>query len=81
MVASRSAKGTTRTRTRKKFMSIKSIPEQIKSWRQAKGLSQPEAAKKLNCPVGTLQGWEQGRFEPNAMAINALILQKVIEKP
>ena len=40
-------------------------------------LSQPEFAKLLGVPVGTIRDWEQGRKQPGSAAITLL---KVAEK-
>ncbi|MDR0234488.1 MAG: helix-turn-helix domain-containing protein [Zoogloeaceae bacterium] len=36
----------------------------IREARKTAGLSQSEFARRINTPVTTLQGWEQGRFSP-----------------
>jgi putative transcriptional regulator len=36
--------------------------------RKATGLSQDEFARRIDTPVATLQGWEQGRFSPPGVA-------------
>jgi DNA-binding transcriptional regulator YiaG len=36
--------------------------DELKDWRHRMGWTQAEAAAALNTPIGTYQGWEQGRF-------------------
>ena len=48
----------------------------VKAWREAKSLSQSEAAKKLGIPVKTLQNWEISRRKPNA-TLTRFILAKM----
>ncbi|MCL2345266.1 MAG: helix-turn-helix domain-containing protein [Desulfobulbus sp.] len=45
-------------------------PEQmlIREARKMTGLSQGEFARRINTPVATLRGWEQGRFSPPGIA-------------
>jgi len=45
-------------------------PEQIlmRQARKATGLSQDEFARRIETPVATLRGWEQGRFAPPGAA-------------
>jgi DNA-binding transcriptional regulator YiaG len=38
--------------------------DELSAWRKRMGLTQEQAAKALNTPVGTYRGWEQGRFKP-----------------
>jgi DNA-binding transcriptional regulator YiaG len=50
---------------------------QLKSWRAKNDISQAEAAELLRrrgLPIRlrTVQGWEAGRFAPNAFAVAAL---------
>jgi putative transcriptional regulator len=42
-------------------------PEEIKEIRQKLNLTQKEFAKLINCPLATLQGWEQGRHRPSGV--------------
>lgn len=37
------------------------MADQIKAWREARGLSQAQAAERLGVPLRTLEGWEAGR--------------------
>lgn len=37
-------------------------------------MSQEEAASKIDCPIGTWRGWEQGRRTPNPMIVKLLKL-------
>lgn len=45
-------------------------PEQmlIREARKMTGLSQGEFARRIDTPVATLRGWEQGRFSPPGVA-------------
>jgi putative transcriptional regulator len=45
-------------------------PEQliIREARKTAGLSQGEFARRIDTPVATLRGWEQGRFSPPGVA-------------
>jgi DNA-binding transcriptional regulator YiaG len=38
--------------------------DELRDWRKRMGLTQGQAATALNTPLGTYQGWEQGRFKP-----------------
>lgn len=58
---------------------MKPLPQKLRDWRRAQGLSQLEAAARLNLPVGTLRRWEQGRHEPQGLAKTALLV--LIEEP
>lgn len=42
----------------------------LAAWRTAHGLSQAEAARLLQVPKGTLQGWELGRYGPPSWLAN-----------
>lgn len=53
--------------------SRKSLGERLCDWREAKDLSQSEAAMKLKISKRTLQEWEQGRAEPRHLAMEAII--------
>lgn len=37
----------------------------IRSWRERLGLTQAEAAKRLQVPLNTLKNWEQGQQRPD----------------
>lgn len=50
----------------------KSLSERLYDWRKRKDLSQSEAALKLNISKRTLQEWEQGRAEPQHLAMAAI---------
>jgi putative transcriptional regulator len=45
-------------------------PEQmlLREARKTTGLSQDEFARRIDTPVATLRGWEQGRFAPPGIA-------------
>lgn len=49
------------------------LPDKLRAWRRAQGLSQLEAAARLKLPVGTLRRWEQGRHEPQGLGLAALL--------
>jgi DNA-binding transcriptional regulator YiaG len=44
----------------------------IKSARLAAGLTQQEAAKAWNIPLGTIRSWEQGQRKPGAEHLEKL---------
>lgn len=48
-------------------------PARLKAIRDRHGLTQEEAAARINAPLGTWRGWEQGRRRPNPM------IQRLIE--
>ena len=54
-------------------------PEQmlLREARKITGLSQGEFAKRIDTPVATLRGWEQGRFSPPGIAT---VLARLITK-
>jgi DNA-binding transcriptional regulator YiaG len=46
-------------------LGIKAVTaDELRDWRKRMGLTQGQAATALNTPLGTYQGWEQGRFKP-----------------
>ena len=49
-----------------------SLGERIYQWREARNLSQSEAATKLKLSKRTLQEWEQGRAAPTHLGLIAL---------
>ena len=49
-----------------------SLSERIYQWREARNLSQSEAAIKLKLSKRTLQEWEQGRAAPTHLGLIAL---------
>jgi len=49
-----------------------SLSERIYQWREARNLSQGEAALKLRLSKRTLQEWEQGRAAPTHLGLIAL---------
>ena len=51
---------------------MKSFSERLYDWRMQNDLSQSEAALKFKISKRTLQEWEQGRFEPRHLAMNAI---------
>jgi transcriptional regulator with XRE-family HTH domain len=46
----------------------------LKSWRERKGFTQQDAAKKLGISVRTLQNWEIARNMPRGFGLNALLV-------
>jgi DNA-binding transcriptional regulator YiaG len=60
--------------TREKFAKT------LKRWRDRKGFTQQDAAKKLGISVRTLQNWEIARNMPRGFGLNALLLL-IEEKP
>jgi DNA-binding transcriptional regulator YiaG len=45
-------------------------PADLAAWRNGLGLTQPEAARVLNTPLGTYRRWEQGtRRIPGIVAV------------
>jgi transcriptional regulator with XRE-family HTH domain len=49
-----------------------SLSERIYQWREARNLSQSEAAMRLRLSKRTLQEWEQGRATPTHLGLIAL---------
>ena len=45
----------------------------LKAWRSANGLSQSQAAERLDDPLKTLQNWEIARNKPQGFAKAALL--------
>ena len=54
-------------------MTRKQFREAVKDWRERKGLTQADAAKKLGISVRTLQNWEIARNMPRGYGLNALL--------
>ena len=48
------------------------IRSDIKATREKFGLTQVQFAERFNIAVGTLRDWEQGRKQPNGVALNFL---------
>lgn len=55
-------------------MNTTTISEQLRAWRAAAGLSQPQAAQRLGVPEGTYLHWEHGDRVPSAFAQRAIAL-------
>jgi putative transcriptional regulator len=53
--------------TPQRLAKMRRVPR-AKSLRRALGLSPEEFATRYHIPVSTLRDWEQGRFEPDAVA-------------
>lgn len=41
------------------------IAEELRNWRLALGMTRKQAASFLGVPLRTLEGWEQGRQQPD----------------
>lgn len=50
----------------------KSLKQRLKRWRKERGLVQKQAADILGVNLRTLQGWEEGKPEPKALALAEL---------
>jgi DNA-binding transcriptional regulator YiaG len=61
-----------KTNDRRGQRDSESLSERIYQWREARNLSQSEAAIKLRLSKRTLQEWEQGRAAPTHLALIAL---------
>jgi transcriptional regulator with XRE-family HTH domain len=48
------------------------IGERIKEARKKKGLNQKELAEKTGLSIGTIQGYEQGRYEPKRASLEKI---------
>ena len=53
--------------------SKKEFADELKAWREAKGLSQSGASERLGVPVRTLQNWEIARTKPTSFTANAIL--------
>jgi len=49
------------------------ISQQLKDWRTAASLTQPQAAKALGVNLDSLQNWESGRRIPNGETMLKLL--------
>lgn len=49
-----------------------SLPVLLKHWREARGLTKADAARKLDIPYRTLQDWELGNRTPRGFALRAI---------
>ena len=54
-------------------MTRKQFRKTLKEWRERKGLTQADAAKKLGISVRTLQNWEIARNMPRGFGLKALV--------
>ncbi|HET9377178.1 MAG TPA: helix-turn-helix domain-containing protein [Chthoniobacterales bacterium] len=54
------------------------MEKKLKSWRTAKGLTQKQAAERLNVPLSTYRNWEQKRNQPIGLARQTLL--RIIER-
>ena len=54
-------------------MTRKQFRNAVKDWRERKGLTQADAAKKLGISVRTLQNWEIARNMPRGFGLAALL--------
>jgi putative transcriptional regulator len=50
----------------------KTLDRNLKCWRKQVGLTQRQAAHRLNVSVRTFQEWEQGRMKPRGFSLSAL---------
>ena len=48
------------------------IPENIKELRAGLGMTQKQLAQETGLSIGTIQGYEQGRYEPKLEALELL---------
>jgi DNA-binding transcriptional regulator YiaG len=44
----------------------------VRRWRKARGLSRPQAAKRLGIPYRTIQSWELGDRTPRGLALQLI---------
>ena len=51
----------------------KQFRKAVKDWRERKGLTQADAAKKLGISIRTLQNWEIARNMPRGYGLTALM--------
>ena len=72
-----------KTNNRRAQRDAGSLRERIYRWREARDLSQSEAAIKLGLSKRTLQEWEQGRSAPTHLGLKALeaIIGRPINEP
>lgn len=49
------------------------LPQLLKDWREARGLTKADAARKLEIPYRTFQDWELGNRTPRGFALRAII--------
>lgn len=54
-------------------MTRKQFTNTLKAWRERKGFTQADAAKKLGLSVRTLQNWEIERNMPRGFGLTALL--------
>ena len=54
-------------------MTRKQFTKTLKAWRERKGFTQVDAAKKLGISVRTLQNWEIERNMPRGFGLTALL--------
>lgn len=54
-------------------MTHKQFAKTLQAWRERKGLTQVEAARKLGISVRTLQNWEIARNMPRGYGLAALL--------
>ena len=54
-------------------MTRKQFRKTIKDWRERKGLTQADAARKLGISIRTLQNWEIARNMPRGFGLSALV--------
>ena len=54
-------------------MTRKQFAKKLKAWRERKGFTQADAAKKLGLSARTLQNWEIARNMPRGYGLAALL--------
>jgi putative transcriptional regulator len=77
MRASRSGKITLRTHVVEELPPLAVSGSRIRATRRKLGLSRAVFARRLRVSTRTLEGWEQGRSEPNAQAAALILMVRV----
>lgn len=57
---------------------MKTLAQQLGSWRRKRGLTQAQAAAELGLPHRTYEGYEQGRY--GARPFTRKLILKIIQK-
>ena len=71
-IKARRAKGRKAKSSRGSAHGPKSLAQRLYAWRKKNDFSQNQAALKLQISKRTLQEWEQGRAEPQHLALDAI---------
>lgn len=60
---------------------MQTLTDDLKAWRARLGLTQAEAARWLDVPVRTYEGWEFGRAfdRPHVLRLAIMALEKIPE--